>query len=412
MKKTEQENMSGEITKFNPESLSKKFSSSIVEFTVQDNNGTLVVDSRVVAEMVDKRHDNLLRDIKNYEVQILTNSNLMALDFFIKSSYKDAKGEERESYLLTRKGCEFIANKMTGEKGALFTAIYTDKFHAEEQKLLEGESKTLSEEIQLLDQREVLGKQFKIYGTVDEPLFLAKDVAEWIEHSNSRMMLKSIDESEKVCVNNPYASSGQQEQWFLTEEGLYEVLMQSRKPIAKEFKKQVKIILKDIRKHGMYATNELLDNPDLLIQVATKLKEEKEKNIFLLSENKQQEKRINHLEPWANYSKDYLKSEDTVHVEILAKLLTKQGIDIGRTRLFKYLRDNGYVHVIEGYNVPTQKSINLEIMELEESFFYDQKGNCRTKRTTKITTKGEAYFYKKFSSAEQPHSIHGFQKIS
>ena len=225
-------------------------------------------------------------------------------------------------------------------------------------------------------------------------------------------MLKSIDESEKVCVNNPYASSGQQEQWFLTEEGLYEVLMQSRKPIAKEFKKQVKIILKDIRKHGMYATDELLDNPDFLIQVATKLKEEKEKNIFLLSENKQQEKRIKHLEPWANYSKDYLKSEDTVHVEILAKLLTKQGIDIGRTRLFKYLRDNGYVHVIEGYNVPTQKSINLEIMELEESFFYDQKGNCRTKRTTKITTKGEAYFYKKFSSAEQSHSIHGFQKIS
>ena len=317
MKKTEQENMSGEITKFNPESLSKKFSSSIVEFTVQDNNGTLVVDSRVVAEMVDKRHDNLLRDIKNYEVQILTNSNLMALDFFIKSSYKDAKGEERESYLLTRKGCEFIANKMTGEKGALFTAIYTDKFHAEEQKLLEGESKTLSEEIQLLDQREILGKQFKIYGTVDEPLFLAKDVAEWIDYSKSgngsyniTQMLSSIDEEEKVRLT--ILVGGKKEQWFLTEEGLYEVLMQSRKPIAKEFKKQVKIILKDIRKHGMYATAELLDNPDLLIQVATKLKEEKEKNIFLLSENKQQEKRIKHLEPHANFSKEYLKSEDTV----------------------------------------------------------------------------------------------------
>ena len=311
MKKTEQENMSGEITKFNPESLSKKFSSSIVEFTVQDNNGTLVVDSRVVAEMVDKRHDNLLRDIKNYEVQILTNSNLMALDFFIKSSYKDAKGEERESYLLTRKGCEFIANKMTGEKGALFTAIYTDKFHAEEQKLLEGESKTLSEEIQLLDQREILGKQFKIYGTVDEPLFLAKDVAEWIEHSNPTEMLRRIDKAEKLI--STILSSGQnREVSMLTEEGLYEVLMQSRKPIAKEFKKQVKSILKDIRKHGMYATDELLDNPDLLIQVATKLKEEKEKNIFLLSENKQQEKRIKHLEPHANFSKEYLKSEDTV----------------------------------------------------------------------------------------------------
>ena len=68
--------------------------------------------------------------------------------------------------------------------------------------------------------------------------------------------------------------------YFLTEEGWYEVLMQSRKPIAKEFKKQVKQILKEIRKHGMYATNELLDNPDLLIQVTTKLKEEREKKVY------------------------------------------------------------------------------------------------------------------------------------
>lgn len=65
-------------------------------------------------------------------------------------------------------------------------------------------------------------------------MFLAKDVAEWIEHSNTRMMLRNVDEDEKQCVNNPYALQGQQEQWFLTEDGLYEVLMQSRKPIAKQ----------------------------------------------------------------------------------------------------------------------------------------------------------------------------------
>ena len=74
----------------------------------------------------------------------------------------------------------------------------------------------------------------------------------------------------------------------------------------------------------MYATDELLDNPDLLIQVATKLKEEKEKNIFLLSENKQQEKRIKHLEPHANFSKEYLKSEDTVQVEIQKVINTEK----------------------------------------------------------------------------------------
>ncbi|WP_434799766.1 BRO-N domain-containing protein [Terrisporobacter vanillatitrophus] len=81
-----------------------------------------------------------------------------------------------------------------------------------------------------IDERQVLGKEFRIYGTKESPLFLAKDVANWIEHSNTRMMLKSIDEEERVCVNNPYALKGQQEQWFLTEGGLYEVLMQSRKP--------------------------------------------------------------------------------------------------------------------------------------------------------------------------------------
>ena len=182
------------------------------------------------------------------------------------------------------------------------------------EKLIQEREEDMNE-VQLLDQREVLGKQFKIYGTVDEPLFLAKDVAEWIEHNKPSEMILTVDEKEKLKAI--ISHSGQnREMWFLTEEGLYEVLMQSRKPIAKEFKKQVKIILKDIRKHGMYATDELLDNPDLLIQVATRLKEEKEKNIFLQSENKQQEKRIKHLEPHANFSKEYLKSEDTVQVEI------------------------------------------------------------------------------------------------
>ena len=109
--------------------------------------------------------------------------------------------------------------------------------------------------IQLIEQKEVLGRDFRIYGDYENPLFLAKDVAEMILHSNARMMLQAIDDNEKVKaiypVNNPYGGYQEEEQWFLTEDGLYEVLMQSRKPIAKEFKRQVKIILKDIRRHGL-----------------------------------------------------------------------------------------------------------------------------------------------------------------
>lgn len=100
--------------------------------------------------------------------------------------------------------------------------------------------------MELVCKQEVLGKEFKIYGTIEEPLFLAKDVAEFIEHSNVSSMLKSVDDNEKV-INNIYTLGGNQEMWFLTEDGLYEVLMQSRKPIAKQFKKKVKEILKSLR---------------------------------------------------------------------------------------------------------------------------------------------------------------------
>lgn len=111
----------------------------------------------------------------------------------------------------------------------------------------------------IIYQSEVFGKLFQVYGTPENPLFLARDVAEWIEHSNHRMMLDSVDEDEKIKketpVNNPYGGYQTEEQWFLTESGLYEVLMLSRKPIAKQFKKQVKAILIEIRKTGAYTVD-------------------------------------------------------------------------------------------------------------------------------------------------------------
>lgn len=134
-------------------------------------------------------------------------------------------------------------------------------------------------ELKVFNEQEVLGKQFRMYGTPDEPLFLAKDVAEWIEHSKVSVILDGVDESEKVKVNNVYVDgrTGGNGVWFLTEDGLYEVLMQSRKPIAKQFKKQVKDILKSIRKHGAYMTPDTLEqaltSPDFLIQLATNLKD-------------------------------------------------------------------------------------------------------------------------------------------
>lgn len=134
--------------------------------------------------------------------------------------------------------------------------------------------------LEIIRQQDVLGKDFKVYGTIDKPLFLAKDVANWIELTNVTDMISRVDEDEVTKLN---LGSRQGETWFLTEDGLYEVLMQSRKPIAKKFKKEVKEILKDIRKHGIYATDNVIDdilnNPDFGIELLTKLKEERKARI-------------------------------------------------------------------------------------------------------------------------------------
>lgn len=88
-----------------------------------------VIDSRDVAKMLGKSHAHLMRDIRDYIDDILTDPKLDSLDFFIESSYKDAKGEVRKCYLLTKKGCEFVAHKMTGRKGTIFTATYVSLFN-------------------------------------------------------------------------------------------------------------------------------------------------------------------------------------------------------------------------------------------------------------------------------------------
>ena len=101
-------------------------------------------------------------------------------------------------------------------------------------------------QMQVIDKTEILDHEVITYGDLENPLFLAKDVANWIEHSDVSKMIRNVDDDEKVKNNNP-TLGGQQEMWFLTEDGLYEVLMQSRKPIAKQFKKKVKKLLKDLR---------------------------------------------------------------------------------------------------------------------------------------------------------------------
>jgi Rha family phage regulatory protein len=103
--------------------------------TLIRKNGVLYTDSREVAKMVEKDHAHLMRDIKGYIDIISTNPELDSLDFFISNTYQDAKGETRPCYDITRRGCDMIANKMTGEKGVLFTATYVTAFEEMQRQL-------------------------------------------------------------------------------------------------------------------------------------------------------------------------------------------------------------------------------------------------------------------------------------
>lgn len=98
------------------------------ELTIINQDGKLLIDSREVAEMIEKEHSKLLRDIRVY-IEYLNETKIGLVDFFIESTYTDAKGEVRPNYQVTKKGCEFIAHKLTGQKGAVFTAKYINRFH-------------------------------------------------------------------------------------------------------------------------------------------------------------------------------------------------------------------------------------------------------------------------------------------
>lgn len=205
-------------------------------------------------------------------------------------------------------------------------------------------------------------------------------------------MMRTVDDNEKL-IQTLFVSGQNREMWFLTEDGLYEVLMQSRKPIAKEFKREVKQILKAIRKHGLYATDELLDNPDLIIQMASKLKEEREARKVLEVEN-------GTMKPKALFADAVSASHTSILVGDLAKLLRQNGIDIGAHRLFEKLREKGFLMKSgSSKNMPTQASMDRGLFEIKEGSYINSDGVNVVTKTTKVTGKGQVYFVNLFLNA-------------
>lgn len=237
-----------------------------------------------------------------------------------------------------------------------------------------------------------------------EPWFVGKDVAEILGYSNTRKaLLDHVDEDDK-CKNDGVTfcdSMGRiQKPVVINESGLYSLILSSKLPNAKKFKRWVTSeILPNIRKHGAYMTEntleEALKNPDFLIKLATELKEEQNKRKAL-----EEEKELN--APKVVFADAVSISKTNILVGELAKILKQNGVDTGQNRLFEWLRENGYLIKRKGtdYNMPTQRSIDLGLFDIKESVHLDSNGVNVITKTPKVTGKGQQYFINKFLNKE------------
>ncbi|ELC8418757.1 phage antirepressor KilAC domain-containing protein [Clostridium perfringens] len=234
--------------------------------------------------------------------------------------------------------------------------------------------------LMIFQERQVLGKDFKIYGTKENPLFLAKDVAEWIDYevSNVSKMVKRVDEDEKIITRTNNTSAT-----FLTEDGLYEVLMQSRKPIAKQFKKEVKKILKQIRTTG----GAVKDEEEFIKNYFPSFSEEV-KQAMVLDLKHQNEKIQKELEEKNRFLNQISASSNSILVRDVAHLATKQNIKIGEKRLWNKLREWGLIQ--KGSTKPMQRALEQGLFEKAE-FVIQRSHGVETKFTTRVTGKGQVY---------------------
>ena len=183
---------------------------------------------------------------------------------------------------------------------------------------------------------------------------------------------------------------------FIPENVFYRLAMKAKNETAERFQAFIADeVIPSIRRHGVYMTPETLEaailNPDTLIKLCTALKEEREQRKAL-------ESQIEKNAPKVLFADAVAASHTSILTGELAKLLKQNGVEIGQNRLFAWLRDNGYLIRRKGsdYNMPTQKSMEMELFEVKERTIHDPNGSVRVIKTPKVTGKGQQYFINKF----------------
>lgn len=225
-----------------------------------------------------------------------------------------------------------------------------------------------------------------------EPWFVAADVCHALDIGNPSDALNRLDDDERTLVSIEGASNGKPVNG-VNEPGLYSLVLGSRKPEAKAFKRWITHeVIPAIRKTGGYQVPQSpAEQMAQGILAAQKLLAERDATIA------KQNERIAVLTPKGIFADAVTASKTSILVGGLAKLIKQQGIDIGQKRLFAWMRENGFL-IKSGTekNMPTQRAMDMKLFEVKEGSFVDGNGVNRITRTTKVTGKGQVYFVNKF----------------
>lgn len=226
----------------------------------------------------------------------------------------------------------------------------------------------------------------------NEPWFVGKDVADVLGYSNSRKaMADHVDDEDKEVLTSRNVTLENIPNRGITvvnESGLYSLILSSKLPSAKKFKRWVTSeVLPSLRKTGQYQVKEL-SGQELMAKALI------EAQNVLAAKDKQ----IEQMKPKVVFADAVATSHTSILVGELAKILKQNGIEMGQKRLFAWLREKGYLIKRQGtdYNMPTQKAMELGLFEIKEGSYVNGSGVNITTKTPKITGKGQQYFINKF----------------
>ena len=212
-----------------------------------------------------------------------------------------------------------------------------------------------------------------------------KNGVEYVRWNTVRSYLSAICFSQEVAKDS-----------YIPESVFYRLAMKAKNEVAEAFQAKIaEEVIPSIRKHGAYMTPETLEaailNPDYLLKVATALKAETDKRKAL-------EAKVSADAPKVLFADSVAASSSTVLVGELAKIMRQNGVDMGERRLFRWMRDNGYLIKRNGtdYNMPTQASMEQGLFRIKETVINHSDGHTSVSKTPKVTGKGQTFFLNKF----------------